>query len=209
MKTLSIETPIHGRVLVDDGDRGGNVLVGFHGYFENASIQMDRLRTLDLHGWTLVSIQALHRFYRGRSEEIVASWMTREDRDDMIRDNIAYVERAIAAAAAAPARLVTAGFSQGVAMAFRAAVRGRHKAAAVIAVGGDIPPELLKDDSAVFPPTLLLRGERDEWYTAEKANADAAALEARGTRVELVTYDAGHDWTADVSEAAAGFVKSL
>ena len=30
--------------------------------------------------WTRVSVQALHRFYRGRSEITVASWMTRQDR---------------------------------------------------------------------------------------------------------------------------------
>ena len=41
------------------------LLVGFHGYMENAEMQMQRLEAIP--GgleWTLVSIQALHRFYR-------------------------------------------------------------------------------------------------------------------------------------------------
>ena len=44
------------------------VLVGFHGYTENADIQMERLAALPgSERWTLVSVQGLHRFYRGRS----------------------------------------------------------------------------------------------------------------------------------------------
>ena len=53
--------------------------------------------------------------------------MTRQDRDDMIADNIEYVDRVVAAAAPPGVPLVTAGFSQGVAMAFRAGVRGRRR----------------------------------------------------------------------------------
>lgn len=208
MKILSIETATHGRVLVEPAEAPRGALVGFHGYMENAAIQMARLQALDLDGWTRVSVQGLHRFYRGRSEEVIASWMTREDRDDMIRDNIAWADRAIDAAAP-DLPIVTLGFSQGVAMAFRSAVRGRHRAAAVVAVGGDIPPELLADPAAVFPPTLLLRGEGDEWYTAAKIEADAAALAARGTRVDVVTYPGVHEWTPGVSTAASTFVRAL
>src|SRR5215204_439337 len=91
----SIETPTHGRVLVRRARShpAAGVLVGFHGYMENASIQMPRL--IDIPGadnWTLVSVQALHRFYKGRSQEVVAGWMTREDRLDAIGDNIRYVD---------------------------------------------------------------------------------------------------------------------
>ena len=57
---------------------------------------MQRLDDIpDAAAWTLVSIQGLHRFYRGRSEEVVASWMTREDRDLAIADNRAYVAAAL------------------------------------------------------------------------------------------------------------------
>ena len=42
--------------------------------------------------WTRVAIQGLHRFYRGRSRTTVASWMTRQDRELLIADNVAYVD---------------------------------------------------------------------------------------------------------------------
>jgi predicted esterase len=94
-------------------------------------------------------------------------------------------------------------------MAFRTAVRGARRADGVIAVGGDVPPELLEDRASAFPPVLLLRGSDDDWYTAEKLKGDVGALDARGTIAHAITYDAGHVWTEDVSRAASEFVRGL
>ncbi|HJR58618.1 MAG TPA: dienelactone hydrolase family protein [Vicinamibacterales bacterium] len=207
MKILSVETRIHGRVLLREAAEPGAVIIGFHGYMEHADIQMERLASMpDSDRWTLVSAQGLHRFYRGRSEEVVASWMTRQDREDMILDNVEYFDRIVASVAAPETRIVTIGFSQGVAMAFRGAVRGRRRASGIVAVGGDVPPELLADPSLTFPPTLITRGTRDEWYTDGKLEADAAALRARGSSVQPLVFDAGHEWTAEVSMAAGRFI---
>jgi predicted esterase len=104
---------------------------------------------------------------------------------------------------------VFAGFSQGVAMAFRAAVRGRHAAAGLIAVGGDVPPELLQDPGAAFPFVLLARGTRDEALTAGQFRADLNALAERRTRVRAHEYDGGHEWNEDVTAAAADFLQSV
>jgi predicted esterase len=185
------------------------VLVGFHGYMENAAIQMKRLEEIPGSArWTLVAVQALHRFYRGRTDDVAACWMTREDREDAIADNLAYVAAALDLAPHDETmRIVYAGFSQGVAMAYRAAIRGRRPSA-VIAVGGDVPPELLEDTRLVLPPVLLLRGARDvEWYTPAKFDADVAALTARGTTLRTVVYDGAHEWNAAVSAAIAAFIR--
>ena len=208
MRTLNIPTRIHGRVLVRDVSDPTVVVIGFHGYMENAGIQMERLQALPgSERWTLISVQGLHRFYRGRSEDVVAGWMTRQDREAMIDDNIEYADRVIEAAAPADVPLVTTGFSQGVAMAFRYGIRGTRRAHGVAAVGGDIPPELLVDRAVDFPAVLLARGERDEWYTAVKLASDADALRARGARVQPLVYDAGHEWTADAGSAVAAFIR--
>ncbi|HEY0875546.1 MAG TPA: hypothetical protein VGD94_18860, partial [Vicinamibacterales bacterium] len=127
----------------------------------------------------------------------------------MIADNIAYADRVIEATVPAGVPLVMAGFSQGVAMAFRAAVRGARHANGVVAVGGDVPPELLADAGAVFPPVLLLRGRQDDWYTASKLEADLAALETRGVPARATTCEGGHEWNDAVSLAAAAFITGL
>ena len=188
----------HGRVLVREPVEGPSrgLLVGFHGYLENAAIQMERLVTTpSADAWTLMSIQGLHRVYRGRTDQVVASWMTREDREAMMADNIAYVDRAIETVPAhVRRRIVHVGFSQGVAMAFRAGVRGRFRADRIIAIGGDVPPDLLADTEARYPRLLLARGERDEWYTQPKLDADVAALEARGVAVTSRVFDGAREW---------------
>ena len=209
MRVASIETPTHGRVIVREAPSRSAAVVGFHGYMENAEIQMERLAGMPgAEAWTLIAVQGLHRFYRGRSQEVVASWMTRQDRDDMIHDNVEYVNRVIERFVPAGAAYFTTGFSQGVATAFRGGLRARRQAAGVIGVGGDVPPELLEDPSTVFPPVLLTRGERDDWYTAAKLDTDLAALRGRQVAVDLLVYQGGHEWTPEVARTASEWVRS-
>src|SRR5215831_2322096 len=121
----SIEVTTHGRYLLDGAHPGKPMLVGFHGYGESAEMQLDRLRSISgSDRWILIAIQGLHRFYKRRSDEIVASWMTRQNRDLAIRDNCSYVVKVIntvAGESSATGTIVLSGFSQGVSMAFRAA----------------------------------------------------------------------------------------
>jgi predicted esterase len=203
----------HGVSLVQPAQAAASrgLLVGFHGYMETALMQMNRLLTIPGSGlWTLVAIEGLHRFYRGRSQEVVASWMTREDREVAIADNLAYVAAALDEVPhARSARIVYAGFSQGVAMAFRAAVLGRDRASGIISVGGDVPPELLAHSAARFPPVLFARGTRDELLTQPGFEADLAALTACGAAAQALLYEGGHEWTADVARAAGVFLETV
>src|ERR1041385_3396940 len=116
--THLIETTIHGRYLVRPGS--SRYLVGFHGYGQTAEIMLRDMEPIPgIEDWTLVSIQALNRFY-ARNEETGACWMTRQDREEAIADNILYVQR-VMGSFPDRTRLVYLGFSQGVAMAWRAA----------------------------------------------------------------------------------------
>jgi predicted esterase len=191
---------------------GAGLLIGFHGYAESADIHMERLRTIPASdSWMRVSVQALHRFYRGRSEEVVASWMTRQDRELMIADTIGYVSSVVAEVRAglpAAAPVVFAGFSQGVATAFRAACASTHPAA-VIALGGDIPPEIDSRSLAWLRGALIGRGSRDEWYTAAKFDEDVARLREAGVPVRPLSLDGGHEWTTEFSREAGAFLAAL
>jgi predicted esterase len=205
----TIAARMHGRYLVEAPAASGAapVLVGFHGYAEPADTQLDRMRAIPgVDRWRLVAIQGLHRFYQRRTNEVVASWMTRQDRELAMADNLAYVAGVLDAVArewpGAP-RVVFVGFSQGVAMTFRAAVAASRPVDGVIAVGGDIPPEIEGTALARVRSALVCRGSRDEWYTAEKFEADVRRLTDAGVRVEALPFDGGHEWTADVMSAAA------
>lgn len=151
--------------------------------------------------WTLVSVQGLHRFYARGQGKVVASWMTREDREQAIADNLAYVNRVVDVALRGvgdDALIVFLGFSQGVAMAYRAAVMGARHARGVIAIGGDVPPDVKEASGERFPPILVAAGDSDEWYTAAKVEADEEFLRGRGLRHEVFHYAGGHVWTAEL-----------
>jgi predicted esterase len=213
IKVHVVPTLTHGRVLVREARAVAQkgIVVGFHGYMENAPIQMERLEGIPgSSAWTLVSIQGLHRFYRGRTEDIVASWMTREDREEAIADNLGYVSAALEQVPHDEStQVVYTGFSQGVAMAFRAGVLGTSRAVAIAAVGGDVPPELLENSARRFPAVLFTRGSRDEWLTQPRFDRDVAALTARGVAVTAKVYDGAHEWNAEVSAAIGEFLTTL
>ena len=199
MDVRTVETRIHGRYLYV-ARRAERLLVGFHGYAENAEKNLAELRKLPgADEWSLVAVQGLRTFYVGRTGEIAANWMTSQDRELAIADNIAYVE-SIIRSLPAPKKLVFLGFSQGVAMAFRAAAH--IPAAGVIALGGDVPPDVRQ---RTLPPVLLARGTRDEWYTDEKMKADLAALQ----NVTPFVFEGGHEFTDDFRAAAGRFLSPI
>jgi predicted esterase len=202
----SIAATVHGRYLVE-GTEGAPVLAGFHGYAENADIQMERLRGIPgSEHWLKVSIQGLHRFYQRRSSTVVASWMTAQDRERAIADNAVYVASCIDAVAPSAAGVIFAGFSQGVAMAFRAAARSRRRVAGVIAVGGDVPPELGAEELRRIGGVLLVRGSEDSFYTAQVFERDQQRLKDAGVNVQALELAMGHEWNEQVAEASGAFL---
>lgn len=209
----TIETSTHGRYLAvpPEAAAPAPLLVGFHGYAESADAHLARLRAIPgADQWLIVSVQALHRFYRGRSEEVVAGWMTRQDRDLAVADNIAYVNAVVDAVGRewpVSATLVFAGFSQGVAMTFRAATASTRPVSGLIACGGDVPPELATPTLARIPAALVGRGVKDHWYTDGKFAADAQRLRDAGVDLAALEFDGGHEWSAPFAEAAAAFLR--
>ena len=208
----TIEARTHGRYLVQRPRSAGAapLLVGFHGYAETAGDHLDALRSIPgTEDWLLVSIQALHPFYT-RKERVVASWMTRDDRLHAIADNVEYVGRVLARVHAdhpGDGTLVFSGFSQGGAMAYRAAAH--YQADGLIVLAADVPPDTVDNPAVPLPPVLLGRGTRDEWYTESKEAADRAALAASGARVDLCVFDGGHEWTDAFRSAAAEFLRRV
>lgn len=205
-----IATGTHGRFLVENPSSGGPapLLVGFHGYGEGADTQLERMRRIPgADRWRLVSVQGLHRFYQRRTNEVVASWMTRQDRALAIEDNLAYVAAVLTAVdreyPGSP-RLILSGFSQGVAMMFRAAAA--RSVDGVIAVGGDVPPEIEPSALTRVKRALVCHGDRDEWYTAETFNRDVQRLRDADVSVEPLEFTGGHEWSAEVVQAASAFL---
>jgi hypothetical protein len=199
-ETHLLATTAHGRYLVRRSS--ARFLVGFHGYAQRADIQlreMERIPGAD--AWTLVSVQALHPFY-AREQEVGACWMTPLDREEAIADNILYVQRVMESFPERE-RLVFLGFSQGVAMAWRAAAN--IPCDGVISLGGDVPLDV---KSPKLPPSLIARGKYENWYSETKFNKDLSFIEGRSD-VTTCVYTGGHEWTDEFREAAGEWLTLL
>ena len=211
MHIRTIRTAIHGRYLIDIPEHSRATLVGFHGYKEHAAVQMDVLRRIaGERPIGLISIQGLHRFY-SRGSDVVASWMTKEDREHAIADNIEYVGKVLTSVAdefGITRPLIYAGFSQGVAMAYRAAAFVPRPCDGLIALAGDLPPDVAPV-AASLPRMLIGRGDKEEWYTADKCAHDLAALRSAGVNVEEYVFAGGHEWTQQFFDKTAAFLDEL
>lgn len=211
-QTHLITTPTTGRYLMDPAPQAAApLLVGFHGYAQRAEDLLEDLRRIPgAATCTLVAVQALHRFYSPKAHRVVGSWMTSLDRDRAIEDNLAYVRNVIAdlRRQGASGALLFAGFSQGAAMAWRAAAHG-GPCAGLIILGGDLPEDVAGSPALALPPVLLGRGLRDTFYTAPQLEKDLAALEALDCRPERVAFEGGHEWGPDFLEAAGRFLARL
>lgn len=237
--THIIETGTHGRYLVDRPAGNGPfpVIAGFHGYAENAERMLEALiQVRRERAWLLVSIQALNRFYNRGNDVVVANWMTREDREQAIADNVAYVASVVSTVCREHDTtdvLVYAGFSQGVAMAYRAAAfavfarsggpeggtsvpprrtsipPGRQGVPppplGVIVLAGDLPPDV-GPHVALLPPILIGRGTTDHWYTESKALADLEIFKAAGVTPALHVFEGGHVWDPTFVARAGEFL---
>lgn len=206
----TIATTTHGRYVaeVPEGDGPFPLLIGFHGYAQNAETNLREVlqQIPNSESWIRVAVQGLHSFYNSRTQEVIASWMTRLHRELAIADNIEYVRNVVDAVRRdlpAGDPIVFLGFSQGVAMAFRAAAAIPCKG--VIANGGDVPPDVATAAMSL-PPVLIARGLRDEWYSSEKHDADQQALRTMGAKFEALQFEGGHECSGDFLTAAGNFL---
>lgn len=208
-RTIAVRT--HGRYLIEPRPHAVATLVGFHGYQENAAIHLDVLRRIaDQRRLNLISVQALNRFYT-RANAVVAGWMTSEDRELAIADNIAFVAAVLAEVAGESGitrPLIYVGFSQGVAMAYRAAAFAQRLCDGVIALAGDVPPDVAPV-AAGLPPVLLGRGTEDAWYSVEKMTNDVATLRGAGVTVLEHVFPGGHLWEESFIARAGAFVGEI
>lgn len=209
------QAQVHGRYFVRPSRSGtGDLwLVGFHGQGQTADEFLTSLERIPRGpAWLVASVQGLHRHYAGRPQRIAATWMTSQDRELAIGDNVGWVNAVldrIEHEFGAPRAIVFAGFSQGVAMAYRAGLLGRRPCAAIVAACGDVPPELRDQAARDWPIVLGATGSSDAWYTPARLEDDIEHLRARGCDARMLVFEGGHEWTDALSEAAGRLLKDV
>jgi predicted esterase len=210
-----VETTVHGHFLerTPAGPGPWPLLVGFHGYGQTAAELLPELEQIPgAERFLVVAAQALHPFYRSRTGEVAASWMTRFNRELAIADNIRYVTALmddLERRHPVGRPIVFLGFSQGVAMAYRAAAFSGHPASGLVALAADVPPDVAAADLTDFPRVLLARGDADSGYSAQQMEKDLATLAAKGVTAEPFVFHGGHELTPELRARIGELLASL
>ena len=182
-----------------------------HGYGQLASRFLQHFEPLNDGRRLIVAPEALSRFYLDSPatshvhSPVGASWMTREDRLSEIDDYIEYLD-ALADQVRRDVggrlpRVVTLGFSQGVATASRWIVRGQTRADRLVLWGAPLPHDVDLDAHAAILRALdlvIVSGDDDALIAPAAMTEQSERLARSDIPARSVTFAGGHRIDADV-----------
>ena len=166
----------------------------------------------------IVAPEALNRFYldtsprpHGPDAKIGATWMTREDRENEIRDYVRYLDQLTATIVrqnegGKPPRLMLFGFSQGVATVCRWFTLGKTEPDAVVLWSGHVPFDLNVDVAADrwrSTPVFVVWGSEDAKVNAPGIERDRVRFESAGVSSSRLEFQGGHELDAPTLQQLA------
>lgn len=177
-----------------------------HGYGHLANYFLQNFEILNNDKNLLVAPEGLHRFYlNGYSGRVGASWMTKEERLNDIKDYTNFLDdvykEIISSFKGRAVKVNVLGFSQGAATVCRWLCNNKSKADNLILWAGAFPDDLkFEADKAVFDSMNihLVIGDKDEFITSEQVEEQEKTLKQNGIKFQLLKFDGKHEIKANV-----------
>lgn len=172
-----------------------------HGYAQLANYFLKKFEFLNTGKNLIVAPEGLHRFYwQGFSGRVVASWMTKEDRVEDIKDYVNFLDQVASEVLKNLKKEVIVnvlGFSQGTATACRWLAQGKIKADYLILHSGVFPPDLnFAADKIIFnqlKECYFLMGDADEFTNLAQNEKHMKELEEKGIHFEKIIFKGKHE----------------
>lgn len=176
------------------------VWFALHGYGQLAGKFIEKFRDIAGPRTAVIAPEGLHRFYlEGYHGRVGASWMTRADRENDIRDYIEFLDRVYSEVTSplkkSPVKTVLFGFSQGVATAVRWLSKGSGQVDEAVFWGGVLPRDFEPErDTSAFENVRLwtVYGNRDEFRDEERIREQEKILDESGIEREHIEYAGTH-----------------
>jgi len=208
-------------VLGVDVSQADELWLVCHGYGQLASRFIRRFGVLDNGRRLVVAPEALSRFYlsggtgpHSDEDRVGASWMTREERDAEISDQVTFLdmvrESVLGGRERAGVRVVALGFSQGAATVCRWAARTAMAPDDVVLWGSGVPADLFDGEgrAGLARATLtLVVGNSDPIAHGDRVGIHRGQLDAARLAYRFVSYDGGHEVNANVLAALAADIE--
>jgi predicted esterase len=176
-----------------------------HGYKQLARRFIRRFKPIDNGLRLIVAPEALSRFYvsqeqgrHGVASVVGATWMTREDRLNEIRDYVGYLDQLVVRIEGETGKvpLTVVGFSQGVATAARWAISGSRAPSRLILWGDFSPPDIdleLARQRLESVELIMVRGTEDRALSPQLKQEEDERLREGGIDYRTISYPGGHD----------------
>lgn len=202
----SLEVPRTARyATLGDPSEADAWWVVLHGYGQLAPDFARNFAAIVTADRCIIAPEGLSRFYVDRMDEhqkVGACWMTREARDDEIRDYVRALDAVIDRVEGnrLPSSISVLGFSQGTATASRWAVLGETNVDRLVLWGGaparDLDLDVHAEALRQMDLTLVL-GDADPHVTRTAREGTLNKLRNHDIPVSVHTYDGGHSVEAD------------
>jgi predicted esterase len=155
-------------------DTTETIIMAFHGYGELARYFIRKFDFLDEAKHYVIAPQGLSKFYMNNHTRVGASWMTKENRELDLRNQLHYVQTVFETETESVdfsnKKLVIFGFSQGTATASRWAVMHQIPFDTFIAYAGHLAYELTEKDFDFMKTeaeTICFLGDNDQFYNGD------------------------------------------
>ncbi len=188
--TKTFRCYIHG-----DLEKAEVLLYVLHGYGQLATYFIKKFAGLK-ESIAVIAPEGMHRFYlNGSSGRVGASWMTKEDREDDIKDNMQWLNQLDASICEGKIfkKKIVLGFSQGAATAARWHQNNINTFDELIMWASVFPPDLSIQKEVTFKlnTNYFLLGAHDEYF--DEAARVRTIQHYRSMNFDVITYEGIHD----------------
>lgn len=170
-----------------------SLLVTLHGYGQLAEFFLKKFKDCP-EDYTILAPEGPHRFYiNGYSGRVGASWMTKEAREDDIKDNINWLNEWISEHLKSNQyeHIILLGFSQGGATAARWYYDGTKLFTHFILWASVFPPDIEKQKEKTKKNRYFVVGEKDEFLKDDLLDQEIKNYKQLG--YHTVLFEGNHD----------------
>ncbi len=183
-----------------------DVWIVCHGYGQLAKYFIKHFQVWDEEKTFVLAPEALSRFYLNElTGRIGASWMTKDDRENEIKDYISFLDRlyqmVLEKVNIEKVRLNFLGFSQGATTICRFIALSKPKVSNLVLWAGSFPHDLSpKEALPIFSkvPTQLVNGIEDQYLEHLNIDDYEKKLRTIGIQYEITTFEGKHEMNRDV-----------
>lgn len=173
-----------------------NVWILFHGYGQSAMHFLNNFKDFSPQNSLLIAPEGLSKFYlKGVDGRVGASWMTKENRENEIQDQLNFVDNLLVKIdPESLLKIHLLGFSQGAAVACRWYQYTTRKVETLVIWGAGLPIETNAKMAQKYEQcnTVFVLGDEDEFIREERLTQYYQSLKELSFRHNVINYKGGH-----------------